>query len=393
MNRNMPSNAASTLKHIILTMNVGSSSLRLDAFSVNAAGPHQLATFHQPVAAEPYAPILRDFVRTHGLENVAAVAHRIVHGGAFTAPCLLQAETEAAIADLAHLAPLHNPPALAGVRACREVLGSSIPQVAVFDTAFYAALPEVAAMYALPRELSRQYGLRRYGFHGIAHQAMWRRWRTLRPDLANGGRVISLQLGSGCSITAVRDNLPRDTSMGFSPLEGLVMATRPGDVDAGVLLHLQREADLDGAALERILNRESGLLGIAGKNGDMRRLLASDDADARLAIDLYCYRARKYVGAYVAALGGVDGVLFGGGVGEHCPSIRAGILSGLERLGIALDGPANAAAAGDESLINTPGSDAQIWVMAVDEALVLAREAENIVRCDTAGRIHEQRSE
>jgi len=382
------------MKHIILTMNVGSSSLRLDAFGSNGAGPHRLAALHEPVAAEPYTPILRDFVRMHGLENIVAVAHRIVHGGgAFTEPCLLHAKVEAAIAKLSYLAPLHNPPALAGVRACREALGSSLPQVAVFDTAFYAELPELAAIYALPRALTRKYALRRYGFHGIAHQAMWRRWRVLRPDLADGGRVISLQLGSGCSITAIKGNLPRDTSMGFSPLEGLVMATRPGDVDAGVLLHLQREAGLNGAALERILNRESGLLGTSGKSGDMRRLLASDDADARLAINLYCYRARKYIGAYVAALGGVDGILFGGGVGEHCPSIRAGILSGLECLGIALDSRANATTRGDESLVSASGSDVQAWVMAVDEALVLAREAENIVRRDAAGGVHEQPSE
>ncbi|GMQ99707.1 MAG: acetate kinase [Zetaproteobacteria bacterium] len=382
------------MKQIILTMNVGSSSLRLDAFGFNGAGPHRLAALHEPAAAEPYAPILRDFVRMHGLKNVAVVAHRIVHGGgAFTTPCLLHAGEEKAIADLAYLAPLHNPPALAGVRACREVLGSALPQMAVFDTAFYAALPEVAAIYALPHELVRKHGLRRYGFHGIAHQAMWRRWRALRPDLADGGRVISLQLGSGCSITAMKGDLPKDTSMGFSPLEGLVMATRPGDVDAGVLVHLQREAGLDGAALERMLNRESGLLGMSGKSGDMRRLLASDDADARLAIDLYCYRARKYIGAYVAALGGVDGILFGGGVGEHCPSIRAGILNGLECLGIALDGRANAAARGGESLVSAPGAGVQTWVMAVDEALVLAREAENIVWRDAAGGIHEQISE
>ncbi len=374
------------MKHIILTMNIGSSSLRLDAFSFDAAGPHRLATHHRPEAAEPCAPILRDFVRTHGLDNIAAVAHRIVHGGdAFTAPCLLHAGAEAAIADLSDLAPLHNPPALAGVRACREVLGSSLPQVAVFDTAFYTALPEVAAMYALPRDLVRKHGLRRYGFHGIAHQAMGRRWRVLRPDMRDGGRVISLQLGSGCSITAVEGDLPRDTSMGFSPLEGLVMATRPGDVDAGVLIHLQREAGMGGAALERMLNRESGLLGVSGKSGDMRQLLASDDREVRLAIDLYCYRARKYIGAYMAALGGVDGILFGGGVGEHCPSIRAGILSGLEPLGIALDDRANAAARGDESLISMQGSGVQVWVMAVDEALVLAREAAHIMRYDVTG--------
>jgi len=363
----------------ILSMNVGSSSLRLDAFACSNTGLRRLATLHQS-AAGPYAPILRAFVGQHGIEHIAVVAHRIVHGGAaFSAPCLLDAGAESAIAELVHLAPLHNPPALAGVRTCREVLGPELCQVAVFDTAFYTDLPAIAAMYALPRGLARKHGLRRYGFHGIAHQSMWRRWRALRPDLAAGGRVISLQLGSGCSVTAVADGLAIDTSMGFSPLEGLVMATRPGDVDAGVLIHLQREAELDDAALEQLLNRESGLLGMSGKSGDMQQLLASDDADARLAIALYCYRARKYIGAYVAALGGVDAILFGGGVGEHCPAIRAGILNGLDCLGIALDEPANTAACGGEALVSASGAGAQVWVLPVDESLILAHEARKVV--------------
>lgn len=372
------------MKRTVLTMNVGSSSLRLDAFGFDDAGSHRLAMLHRPEATEEYTPILRNFVQTNGLGNIAVVAHRIVHGGSdFNASCLLHAKVEAAIERLAPLAPLHNPSALSAVRACRKVLGEQVPQVAVFDTAFYAVLPEVAATYALPCGLSRRYGLRRFGFHGIAHQAMWRRWRSLHPDLMDGGgRVISLQLGAGCSVTAVEGGFPKDTSMGFSPLEGLVMATRSGDVDASVLTYLQREAGLDGAALDRMLNRESGLLGVSGESGDMRQLLASDDADARLAIDLYCYRARKYIGAYVAALGGVDGILFGGGVGEQCPSIRADILSGLECLGIGLDDQANAAAAGKEALISAPQSATQVWVLPIDEASLLAREAMDVVRCD-----------
>jgi len=299
-----------------------------------------------------------------------------VHGGArLTSTRRIDAAVEAEIERLAALAPLHNPVALAWIRACREALGVDLPQVAVFDTAFYAHLPEVARTYALPHALCERHGLRRYGFHGLAHQALWSRWRVLRPDVADGGRVISFQLGAGCSVTAIDHGRPLDTSMGFSPLEGLVMATRGGDLDPGLVTFLQRVEGLNAADMEQLLNERSGLLGVSGTSADLRTLLAADDPRARLAIDLYCYRARKYLGAYLAVLGGADAVLFGGGVGEHAAVVRAGILAGFAWAGLRLDAVANTATVGREGRISKTDSRIEAWVIPVDEARVLATEA------------------
>jgi len=316
----------------ILTVNTGSSSIRLAAYAATTEeGVELLATQHgEPNHRNP-AEHVRQFLRDHGLADIALVAHRVVHGGEkFLQSCLLDDGAEREIERLTPLAPLHNPLALRWMRACRAVLGPPVPQVAVFDTAFYATLPEVARTYALPRDLAARHRIRRYGFHGLAHAAMGQRWRSLRTMTGGTDRVISLQLGAGCSITATEHGAVRDTSMGFSPLEGLVMATRCGDVDAGLVIHLQRQAGLSPAATDRLLNESSGLLGLSGISGDMRVLLASENPHARLAVDLYCYRARKYIGAYLAVLGGVDAILFGGGVGENAPEIRARILDGLE---------------------------------------------------------------
>lgn len=330
-----------------------------------------LTAQHYSGEAQP-EHILREFI---GSERVDAVAHRVVHGGTkLTAPCVIDAAVEAEIERLAALAPLHNPRALIWLRACRALLGKAVAQVAVFDTGFYAALPEVARSYALPQQLAQNHGLRRYGFHGIAHQAMWRRWRHLRPDIAKGGRVISLQLGAGCSITAIADGAPQDTSMGFSPLEGLVMATRSGDLDPGLLLYLLREGSMTVDELDRLLNKESGLRGMAGES-DMRKLLVSNEPAAQLAVELYCYRARKYVGAYLAVLGGADAIIFGGGVGEHAPEIRERILAGMEWAGIVLDRERNHAAVGAEACISRDDSRVTVWAIAVDESQLLAEEA------------------
>ena len=356
----------------VLTVNTGSSSVRLALYAEHRGAPRPVRSRQYPAKADP-APVLRFFL-DGDVADVAA--HRVVHGGAeHDGPCRIDDQVEAAIERLGALAPLHNPRALRWIRAARAVLGDEAAQVAVFDTAFYAQLPEVARTYALPRDLVRRLGLRRYGFHGIAHQAMWRRWCELRPDLPGGGRVVSLQLGAGCSITAVAEGRPLDTSMGFSPLEGLVMATRAGDVDPGLLLYLLREGGVSPDGLDALLNRESGLLGVSGRSADMRELLAADDPAARLAVELYAYRARKYVGAYLAVLGGADAILFGGGVGEHAPAVRRQILAGLEWAGIAVDAARNAQATGGEAAICPDGSRTHIWVMAVDEAGELARAA------------------
>ncbi len=418
---------------LILTVNAGSSSIRLDAMVVEDGPPRRVATHHGPqvatncrgdppgqVVADTVAPasggraiglardVLAEVLSRWNLGRPDAVAHRVVHGGRnLTRPCLLTQAVLAEIDGLSPLAPLHNPPALAWIGAARELLGKDVPQAAVFDTGFYADMPGVASMYALPQALTREHPeIRRYGFHGIAHEAMWRRWWKLeapqesewrrRAEAATPHtRVISFQLGAGCSVTAVRDGKPIDTSMGFSPLEGLVMASRSGDVDPGLLLHLQRAGIATAVNLEHLLNEESGLLGVSGISADMRELLESGAGAARLAVDLYCYRARKFLGAYLAALGGADAILFGGGVGENAPAVRERILEGLEWAGIALDPERNRAAVGREARIDTAAvaderlqevagaemriehhrTGASVWVIPVDEAAILAEEA------------------
>jgi len=361
---------------IVLTVNAGSSSVRLAAFEADGGELRPRGTMrHETGPAQPIE-LLTAFVEQHLTDRPQRVAHRVVQGGMrLTATRWLDAEVEAEIERLIPLAPLHNPAALAWVRACREVPGTDVPQVAVFDTAFYAQLPALAATYALPWQLAEQYALRRYGFHGLAHQALWSRWRELRPDLHDGGRVISFQLGAGCSVTATLDGRAQDTSMGFSPLEGLVMATRSGDVDPALVTYLQRTEGSSSADMDRLLNERSGLLGVSGVSGDMRVLLNGSEPRMRLAVDLYAYRARKYLGAYLAVLGGADGILFGGGVGEHAAAVRAAILDGMAWAGIRLDAAANAATVGREGRISHAGSAIEAWVIPVDEARVLAKEA------------------
>lgn len=360
----------------VLTVNAGSSSIRLDVFAAGSDAVLRVASHHGARQDGAAVSVVGEFLAGSGGEAVSVVAHRVVHGGErLVRPRVLDAAIEREIERLAPLAPLHNLPALEWVRACRQALGGAVPQVAVFDTAFFAELPESARTYALPRALAAKHGLRRYGFHGIAHEAMWRRWRALRSDIAEGGRVVSLQLGAGCSITAIRAGRPLDTSMGFSPLEGLMMATRSGDVDPGLVSYLQRVENLNASDVEQLLNERSGLLGVSGVSGDMRQLLGADDPHARLAVQLYCYRARKYLGAYLMVLGGADGILFGGGVGEHAAAVRAGILDGLDWAGIRLDAAANAAANSRESRISDSGSGIEAWVIPVDEARLLAQEA------------------
>ncbi|MGE5027036.1 MAG: acetate/propionate family kinase [Betaproteobacteria bacterium] len=361
----------------ILTVNTGSFSVRLSLFlpddkqHLNVLG----GGHYEPGAGEP-EQLLRKFLRQHALSPVKFVAPRIVHGGPhLTSTRLLDPEVEREIGRLIPLAPLHNPHALKWIEAVRTVLGVGVSQVAVFDTAFYANLPEVARTYAIPHELGFRHDLRRYGFHGLAHEAMVRRWRQLRPDAAERGRTISLQLGAGCSVTAADRGAPVDTSMGFSPLEGLMMATRSGDVDPGLVTFLQRREGLTPEQMDRLLNERSGLLGVSGISADMRDLLESGDPRSRLAVDLYCYRARKYLGAYLVVLGGGDAILFGGGVGENSPLVRARILENMGWAGVTLDSAENLAAAGVERRISSANSPVEAWVIPVDEAAILAREA------------------
>ncbi len=337
--------------------------------------------YHSARAPAEASAVLREFLANETASTLHAVVHRVVHGGErLVRSCIIDVEIEAEIRKLASVAPLHNPAALAWIRACRAALGKDLPQIAVFDTAFYRGLPLVALTYALPRALCERLGIRRYGFHGLAHQAMWQRWRALRSDAGAHARIISLQLGAGCSITAMRDGDPVDTSMGFSPLEGLMMATRSGDLDPGLLLYLQRTLSMSPERMEKLLNKESGLLGVSGTSADMRALLASNEAAARLAVEVFCYRARKYIGAYLAVLGGVDAILFGGGIGENAPEIREKILGGMQWAHLSLDTEANCNAVGMETRISPIGNGcAEIWVIPVDEAVILAEEAQAVL--------------
>ncbi|MFZ1867298.1 MAG: hypothetical protein WAU49_02300 [Steroidobacteraceae bacterium] len=371
---------------IVLTVNTGSTSVKLAAFEADPdrreAGPppRQLAAQHLTGHIADPAAALRGFLgQLPG--GPAAVVHRVVHGGTrFTGPTLIDDGTRQAIGALSELAPLHNPVALRWIDAAREACGADIAQVATFDTAFFSTLPRVAAEYALPPDLGVEVDVRRYGFHGLAHEAMWQRWRQLEPQVPGGGRLISLQLGGGCSIAALDRGRPRDTSMGFSPLEGLVMETRAGDLDAAVVPYLARRLGVSGERVIELLNERSGLAGVAGSSADPQALLDGGSAQAQFALDLYCYRARKYLGAYLAVLGGCDGIAFGGGVGEHVPQVRARILAGLEWAGIELDPAANQAARGTESRLNGTGSRINVWVIPVDEELLMVRGALTVAK-------------
>jgi len=303
-----------------------------------------------------------------------------VHGGPqVRTAALIDAKTEAALAQAAPLAPLHAPASLAWLAHCQTIMGPDVPQIVVPDTGYFANLPEMAANYALPRQLSARLGIRRYGFHGLAHQSMVTQWLARRGQDSDDAKVISLQLGAGCSVTASRGGAPIDTSMGFTPLEGLVMATRSGDVDAGLLLYLQRHAGMDAAQIETLLNQRSGLLGLSGISGDMQVLLASDTPEAKSAVAIYCYRAKKYIGAYLAALGGADAVLFGGGVGENSAEVRARIIEGMEWCGLTLDAAANLSPQKPEARISVTDSQTEIAVIHVDEAHIMAQAAAGLL--------------
>lgn len=362
----------------ILTVNTGSSSVRLAAFVRHGEKLTELASAREDWGVEP-EDILQKFMQAHRLAKVNVVVHRVVHGGVrLTSPCLIDRDVEREIKRLEPLAPLHNPVALKWIHAASEVFGAHTPQVAVFDTAFFTHLPTVAQTYAIPHELIEKYRLRRYGFHGLAHQAMWQAWRDRHPDFLQNGKIISMQLGAGCSITATDKGLPRDTSMGFSPLEGLMMATRSGDLDPGLMTFLQRQEGLTPEQMDQLLNEQSGLSGVSGISADIRKLLRSKGGRAELAVNLYCYRARKYLGAYLAVLGGTNAVVFGGGVGENIPVVREKILAGMEWCGISIDARKNSDANG-MSCINSETSQIEVWVVPVNEAAILAQEAEAVI--------------
>ena len=382
---------------MLLACNAGSSSLKMEAWfgtpwrPLARASVDGIGRSHTALKVAGHAPESLRGIRD---QNAAAerllgrltelgfdagalvgVGHRVVHGGArFTAPVRVTAAVRRRLEALNELAPLHNPAALAVIDAILA-RAPHAPAVAVFDTAFFHDLPEVARVYAVPaRWRTGREPLRRYGFHGLAHEYMTQRFAAKRARSARRARVLSLQLGQGCSIAALSGGRPVETSMGFTPLEGLIMGTRPGDVDAGVLLHRLAAGDRP-AALDAALNRESGLKGLAGSD-DVRDLLAREangDAAAALALAAFVHRIVKYCGAYAAVLGGADAVLFGGGIGEHAAPLRERICAGLSWLGLALDRRANARCAGSEAVISSRRSAIEVHVIPVHEERSIAR--------------------
>ena len=312
--------------------------------------------------------------------DIEAVGHRVVHGGErFQRSVRIDDEVLRGIEDMIELAPLHNPHNLKGIAASRAVLGAEVPNVAVFDTAFHHTIPERAYLYAIPYQLYRRHKVRRYGFHGTSHRYVAYRWRELTGVSRDDTRIITLHLGNGCSACAIDHGNSVDTSMGFTPLEGLVMGTRSGDVDPAVLEYLGEKEGLSPGEVDNLLNKQSGLLGLSGLTNDMRELLAeaheNNDRRARLAIDIFCYRARKYIGAYLAALGGADAVVFAGGIGENAPEVRADSCRGLAWAGIDVDDGANARMVGGvEGRITTDASRLAVWVIPTDEELLIARD-------------------
>jgi acetate kinase len=366
---------------VILVFNAGSSSLKYELIDGQdiAVAEGQVARLGQPGAPDHAAALARALdelrrVAPDALARVRAVGHRVVHGGPdLWQPTPIDAAVVAALEHHAELAPLHNGPALAVILAARAAL-PSVPHVAVFDTGFHRDLPAVAREYALPADLVARHALRRYGFHGISCAYLVGRLAAL--GVAPRERVVLCHLGAGASVTAVRGGRSVDTSMGFTPLEGLVMATRSGDVDPGLLFYLQRHAGLDAPALERLLERESGLKGLGGRSGDyaeLEELAGQGDAPAALALEVFAYRVRKYLGAYWAALGGVDVVVFSGGIGENSAAARARILGPLAAVGWTLDPTANAAGHGERP-IGIPGVAPALWVVPTREAAEIARQ-------------------
>ncbi|HEX3492790.1 MAG TPA: acetate/propionate family kinase [Streptosporangiaceae bacterium] len=365
----------------VLVVNAGSSSLKL---SLLGPASQILGSLNiDPWHGEGHTAEMSAFVA--GLDGVGAVGHRVVHGGSqFRDAVLIDDDVLAAIESLTDLAPLHQPRALAGIRAAAALL-PGVPAVACFDTAFHAGMPEAAATYALPADWRNRFGLRRYGFHGLSHSYASRRAAELA-SLPPGPRVVTCHLGSGASLAAVSAGRSVDTTMGFTPLEGLVMATRSGSVDPGMLVWLLQAGRLSVAQLGDGLESASGLAGLTGGSGDMREVEAAADggrADARLALGVYVHRLRREIAAMAAAMNGLDALVFTGGVGEHDPALRAAAGAGLTFLGVAVDEESNKAARGDAS-ISAPGSPVQTLVITAREDIEIAGQTRAVLRKGTS---------
>lgn len=392
----------------ILLFNAGSSSLKftlLDASSASVlaqgqadwsvAGTHYRYTTRDAVEqgeevswqgpAEAVRRALHDLTRTAPIAlpdsaALTAVGHRVVHGGEFTEASRVTPEVRSRLAALAELAPLHNPPSLLTLAAAEAAL-PDVPHIAVFDTAFHRTIPPEARTYPVPLTWTRDWGIRRYGFHGLNHAYCARRAAEMLDRPEAGLRLVICHLGHGCSASAVRDGRCVDTTMGFTPLEGLMMATRSGSLDPGIILHVQRRHGLTAAQVETVLNRQSGLLGVSGVSADMREVLRAADAGderARLALAIYVHRARQAIGALAVTLGGLDALVFTAGVGENAAAVRSAICTGLECLGLELDLDANAHCRPDADVARS-SSRGRMLVLAAREDLSMLWEVLRVV--------------
>jgi acetate kinase len=357
----------------ILALNSGSSSVKYQLIDTAtdaalARGTEECPHGHDEAIAE--------ILRQAGARGpIDGVGHRVVHGGErFRATVRIDEEVEREIESLCYLAPLHNPVNLAGIRAVRHAM-PELPQAAVFDTAFHATVPPAAYTYGLPHELAAKWRIRRYGFHGTSHRYVSQRCRELM-GAEKARRAVTLHLGNGCSACAVFDGRAVDSSMGMTPLEGLVMGTRPGDLDPAIPLRLMEWEGWDARAVDRLLNHASGLKGISGVSNDMRELAAraaQGEERAQLAIDVFCHRIRRYIGAFLAVLNGLDALVFTGGIGENRRDIRAQVCAGLDGLGIELDPARNEASSG-EADVSSAGARVRTWVIPTNEELLIARD-------------------
>jgi acetate kinase len=310
----------------------------------------------------------------HSLKDIARIGHRVVHGGGdFTAPAKIDDYVIQQIEALADLAPLHNESALKVIRSIKAAVPPELPMIAVFDTVFHRTIPEEAALYPLPPAISQRHRIRRYGFHGISHRYMMLRYAQIVNRQPRELKLITLHLEGGSSAAAIRNGESVDTSMGFTPLEGLMMGTRCGDIDPAIVTFLMRKENWDIGAVEKFLNKECGLLGVSQYSADTRRLRdRMDDKQVQLAVEMFSYRVRKYVGSYLAVLGGCDAVIFGGGIGENTPYIRERIARGFEWCGATLDKKRNEQTVDCEGTITTQESTLPMWVVPTQEGRMIA---------------------
>ena len=409
---------------LILTINAGSSSVKYQCFEMEgevcltkghvdrptSPSPtlfyerHDGITYQIDVPQMDYEKVFHLIVATlldkekgviKNLDEIAAVGHRVVHGGShFAESTLILPDVETAIHECATLAPLHNPYNLQGIRACRESL-PNVPHVAVFDTAFHQTMPDYAYMYALPYSLYEQYGIRRYGFHGTSHRYVSERATEILKRPLPSLKLITCHLGNGCSITAIDGGKSIDTSMGFTPLEGLVMGTRCGDIDPAIIFHLMDEHQMSAEEINQMLNRNSGLLGVSGLGSDVRdvfQAVSEGNSRAVLALKMFCYRVSQYIGKYVAVLGGLDALIFTAGIGENAPRIRAKICEKLGFLGIHLDDKKNRSCDIDKA-IHRDEDSVPILVISTNEELLIARDTLRLIETEQHAEPLEARAE